>query len=638
MNPPSACYVLWNAPTVAIPADAAILSFLPPIEEHDLRSQLPGSQVTTMSKVMDEVGAQARSLYVDLVAEIGRFPLRDGRTLRAAMGRGGRTSQWWYHPVAHRNSEGDPTYTLILTVLAIQREATGMNAEAIHLVSPPAGVKETLEKAFRVTAAGGQGCISAWLDVARGLLGRLPYLWRMLNYRMGIGRKYRPPGAKMDIALQGFWDWSVCIDDQAPGRLADRYFGRLADELRGRGRQVAYWCWYDPLTRPGAGRRTHDAVLAPLAGRQDVLLLTALLSLRDIVAASLDFRALPILLGAMRTKGFGSLFVRNGLDFTPLFKFKLLRGCLSSGIPQCLLFERAAARAQALSEPALLIQFQEHNPSSRAVYAALRGTGTRSWAMQHASYNRSKTYLALHPEKEFAEQVDGQSVPHPERVCVMGELGQRLFGECGYGGDRILQTGSARYDHVRAPDPDCAGPMLHVDDRRPLRVLVATSLPARTDFQMLAAAAEAARGLQGRIAVRLRQHPFDSMEAQAGFATIASLVVISRKHVLEEDLAWADLVLISQSTVGEEAFLFGKPVWQFRMPFPDQSALAEISPIPRFYSVQELRDALARLLGNAGAHGVAATPIEVYKGLFQTGRESPSVAIANAVCELADRR
>lgn len=637
MNASATCFVLWSPPVDEIPMEAGILSFLPPLQESELLSRMPDRNVVTMSRVMDEIGADARGLYVDLVAEIGLFRLPDGCTLRAALGREGATSLWWYHPVAHRNSEGDPTYTLILTVLAILRQAKAMNADALHLVTPPAGVSEALGKAFGMTVTRGQGPLSAWLDVIRGLLGRVPYFLRMLNYRAGVACRYRPPRTRMDVALQGFWDWSVSVDEKAPDRLKDRYFGVLADELRRRGRQVAYWCWYDPASRPGGGRRSHGDVLSPLSGRHDVLLLTALLTTRDILAASLNFRALAVVLGAMRMSEFRTLFEREGIDLYPLFKLPLLRGSVSSGIPQCLLFERAAARAQSLSAPNLLIQFQEHNPSSRAVYAALSNTSTGCWAMQHASYNSSKTYLAFHPMKEFGEQEDGQSVPHPERVCVMGELGRRLFGGCGYAPDRIMPTGSARYDHVRPPELARGSESPRAVEQRALHFLVATSLPARMDFQMLASAVEAARGQAGRISIRLRQHPFDSMEAQAGFPGIATHLEISRDRSLAEDLAWADLVLISQSTVGEEAYLLGKTVWQFRFPYPDQSALAEIAPIPRFYTVRELRDAMAERLLDPAPGPIGATASEVYKSLFQTGDERPSAAIANAVCAMVSR-
>jgi surface carbohydrate biosynthesis protein (TIGR04326 family) len=582
---------------------------------------------------MDEVGIEARELYVDIVADIGLFSMPDGRTLRAKLGEGRRTSSWWYHPVAYRNSEGDPTYKNILAILAIKRQAQARNVRTLYLENPPAGVADVLSSAFQVHVPAGQHDSAAWFDVLRGLLGRVPFLIRMLKAKLALMFSYTPSPFKMDVAFQGFWDWSVSPSEAVPGQLADRYFGKLPDELRARGKRVGYWCWYDPWNRPGVKRPQHRKTLKPLEDRSDVLLLPSLLKIREIVVAMLDLGALPVMLSAMRSKAFRAIFQRGGLDFYSLFKLPLIRGCISSGIPQCRLFELAAYRAQKLTRPDVEIQFQEHNPSSRAIYAALSGSGTLRWAMQHASYNRSKTYLAFHAEKEFQEQKDGQTVPHPERVCVMGGLGRSLFGSCGYASDQLLPTGSARYDHVNLGDKggDSRAGMSDSNSGR-TRILIATSLPASVDFLMVEAAAEAVRGLEERVILRLRQHPFDRMEEQPGFASLAPMLHLSHSS-LDEDLVWADLILISQSTVGEEAFLAGKPVWQLRSAYPDQSALAEVADIPRFYTVSELHEALVELVMNRKMRSAKTTAADVYRGLFQTGHQKPSVAIAEKICE-----
>ena len=91
---------------------------------------------------------------------------------------------------------------------------------------------------------------------------------------------------------------------------------------------------------------------------------------------------------------------------------------------------------------------------------------------------------------------------------------------------------------------------------------------------MVEAVVEAIQGLENVFSLRLRQHPFDPIEAQPGFGRLASWLNVSANS-LEEDFNWTDLVLISQSTVGDEAILAGKPVWQFRIPHPNRSALAE---------------------------------------------------------------
>jgi surface carbohydrate biosynthesis protein (TIGR04326 family) len=612
-----------------ISAATTVFSFLPPAEEDAYCRARGGREVVTMSRLMDEVGGEAREYYVDMIADAGLFRLRDGRTLRSVLHRKGKTSQWWYHPITFRNSENEPTYAYLLMILAIVHEAEHRGIKSLHLVYPPREVADVLANCLTVTVE--QAAPKrAFVDLLRGLLGRGRFLMWTLGAKLALRHHGRPRVKTMDVALQGYWDWSVYAGDEGSESLCDRYFGALPDRLRQRGMQVGYWCWYDPRNRPGGAGRREREILRPLVGRRDVLLLQELLTFREIFAAVFDFSALPALLTASRQAGFRAVFRRQGLDFFPLFAVPILRGGLSSGIPQCLLYELAASRAQALTHPRVTVRFQEHNPPSRAVYAAMNGTATRCWAMQHASYNHSKTYLAMHPEKEFAGGDDCEEVPHPERVCAMGDLGRRLFLGCGYAPDQVLRTGSARYDHVRLE-----ATRNHVDDgsgSRALRVLVASSLPARADIQLVLAAVMAAKDVPVQIALRLRQHPLDRMESQSGWQDLVLRPEMST-GTLEEDLVWADLVLISQSTVGEEAFLAGKPVWQFRFPHPDQSALAEVAAIPQFYTVQALSHALKALLETGRPVAPTADEMErVYRQLFQLRDVEPSIAITDAIC------
>lgn len=631
MTTSSPCTILWDIPSSKSVTDASILSFLTPLQEHELLANGVVKNVVTMSRVMDAVSVEAREFYLDVVADIGLYTLPDGRTLRKALGGRGIASQWWYHPVAFRDSERDPTYANILAILAIVREVQARNAGELHLVRPPVGVAEVLRSRFRVVVEKPFRSLGG-LTLMRRLLGRMRFLLRVFETKLALRQYHRSLQPKMDVALQGFWDWSVLSDSSSGGQLRDRYFGKLPEELRKRGKRVGYWCWYDPWNRPGKSRRHHEEVLAPLQTREDVLILQSLLTLREVIAAVLDFRSLLIILGIAWKRAFRNIFVRHGLNFYPLFRLPLVSGCMGSEMPQCRLIERAAARAQAETKPRLMVCFLEHFPPSRAIYAGLRGSDTRSWAIQHASYNQGKTFAALHAYREFSPQEDGKTVPHPDRVCVMGELGARLFRGCGYEQDQVLLTGSARFDHIHPPEDGARSPATAVRDRECINVLITTSLPAKADFLLAEASVEAGKGLEDRISLRLRQHPFDRMESQPGYARIAPRLEMSH-NTLEEDLAWSDLILFSQSTVGEEAFLAGKAVWQFRYPHPDQSALVEVAAIPRFYTVSELRNALGDFASTGGPVGPSEQTLEeVYHALFQTTNERPSMAIAEAIC------
>ncbi len=584
-----------------------------------------------MARVMDAVSAEALELYLDIVADIGLYTLPDGKTLREALRGKGKASLWWYHPVASRDSESDTTFTKILSILAIIREARAGGVTELRLVRPPPGVAAVLRSQFRVVVEQPVRR-PEWISLGRSFLGRLRFFLQAIETNMALRRYYKRPNRELDVALQGFWDWSVYSNNDSPGLLQDRYFGRLPDELRQREKHVGYWCWYDPWNRPSRTKHRHKEILAALQYRDDVILLQSHLTILEVVAAVLDPRVLLTFLGVAWKQSFTELFVKDTIDYYPLFKLPLLSGSVASAIPYCVLVERATVRAAAEDKPDLMVSFLEHFPHSRAMYAGLQGNDARSWLVQHASYGPGKTFLSLHPEKEFATQRDGQSVPHPDRVCAMGEFGARLFRRCGYAQHQILRTGSPRYEQIQMLTAGSGYRSLDPDNKLAVNVLIATSLPASADFLLVAGTVEAAKDLGGRIHLRLRQHPFDQMQRIPGYAEIAASLEISSNN-LDQDLGWADLVLISQSTVGEEAFLARKPVWQFRFPHPDQSALSEVAAIPRFYTVAELRQALIDFAASAKPSLPADTDTEhVYRALFQVDAKRPSVAIAEAVC------
>jgi hypothetical protein len=107
---------------------------------------------------------------------------------------------------------------------------------------------------------------------------------------------------------------------------------------------------------------------------------------------------------------------------------------------------------------------------------------------------------------------------------------------------------------------------------------------------MIDAVCAAVEGLSG-IRVSYRNHPFSRVEQHPGFDKYKDCVEVARSS-LEEDLAQADLILFTYSTVAEEALLRGKPVWQWLPMGFNGSALTEVVAIPRFGSVVSLRKAL----------------------------------------------
>ncbi|HVE13994.1 MAG TPA: hypothetical protein VNI01_11405, partial [Elusimicrobiota bacterium] len=103
--------------------------------------------------------------------------------------------------------------------------------------------------------------------------------------------------------------------------------------------------------------------------------------------------------------------------------------------------------------------------------------------------------------------------------------------------------------------------------------------------------AAAAKDLPG-VELAVRDHPFSRLAEHPRFARLGGRVHVATGS-LAENLAWADVVLFTYSTVGEEAALQGKTAWQWRPLSYDASAIAETGATCRFASVAGLRAALA---------------------------------------------
>jgi surface carbohydrate biosynthesis protein (TIGR04326 family) len=538
-----------------------------------------------------EVRAKAREHYLNVVARLGTFTSGNGLTLRQVLARPGEASRWWYHPVAFKDPESDATFQWILQILIIQTAAKKLGVQELVLVGAPREVAAVLRKAFSVQEQRPRRGSGAWRLWGRGLASRLIFFGKIMRQWRAARRLTRRQDQNFDVAISGFWDWSVKWDEGTQG-FTDRYFKRLPDELKRRGLSLGWFAWLDLQAEPGQPkRRWHDA-LAPLKSKREVVILQSCLRPGEILRALTDIKPLISFLKLRNCSRFKEIFQENGLDYSPLFFWKLLYGFLNSSLPHFDLVALATQRAVQRSRPGMILSFLEHFPHSRAQYEGVRraGEGTSCWAMQHASYSHEKTFLFLHPALEFKGEPDGCPVPHPDFVCAMGTLGQDLFLECGYPPDRVLLTGSARYDHVKAQNYWTKGLAGMGDARGVIRLLLVPSIDVDLELAMVEAVWTAVREMPG-IKLYLRNHPFARMDRHPGFAPYKEHIEVSQE-TLEADLDRADLLIFTYSTVAEEAFLRSKPVWQWLPDGFNGSALAEVVAIPQFGTVAHLREAL----------------------------------------------
>ncbi len=599
-------WVCWKAPLALPGPEATLLSFLSPSVEERL-----GTWRGTLIRAREAsqlVRAQAKQDYLQVVAQLGivqRGP--QGQTFRQTLAQPGQESQWWYHPVTSRDCEDEPIFDRMIAVLTIEAVAKQFGLHHLMLVGAPQEVVAVLKSCFSVQEqhAGRRGGIG-WA-LLRGLGSRLRYLFRTIRRWAALQRLGGPPEGAFEVALSGFWDWSVWWD-VTHNQMTDRYFQRLPGELTQRGLSVGWFAWFDPSGDPGKTARRFREVLLPLTGRRDVVILQLLLRPGEIIRAVADWSALVNFLAIRREAAFVRAFKQGGFDWYPLFAGQLLRGFLDASLPHHELVALATQRACQRYKPKVTMSFLEHASYSRAHYAGVRRAegATTCYAVQHASYNREKTFLCLHPSIELRGEPDGCAVPHPDYVCAMGSLGQQLFLDCGYSADRVLLTGSPRYDRdynhsveskgaVKPPAPT-DGPGTTTE--QPMCVLVASGLNVPLELDMVEALYEAVRGMAG-IILRIRAHPFSRIDQHKGFAPYQHRFSLTQGP-LDADLAQADVVICTYSTVAEEAFVLGKPVWQWLPLGFNGSALTEAVAIPQFGSVALLRDALRAFQANPG--------------------------------------
>jgi len=594
-------WVLWKKPSVEIPEDNAVLSFLSPIDENELtESNIKNNFIGREVSQSTDIRSKALQLYNQIIAEIGIAPGTRGQTLRQSLLFNNTTSAWWFHPVTSRNTEGDPTFNTILQILTIRKIGTELGVKKIVLCGAPHGVSKILSALFSVSELDPGRTRNKWLLLLRGIASRVKFGIVFFSQYLFLRMNYQVPECRYDMVFSGFWDWSFWWDHREK-KLSDRYFMRLPQELRDKQiKNIGYFAWFEPNYEPGKKKRPLSQVLKPLNGRDDVVLLQALLSPSEVITELIDFRPLLIFLKVLRQNSFHNVFRKEKVNWLPIFQDYLYCGFLNKSIPFQSLVMNATEKAIKQYKPRLTLSFLEHFLFSRAHYAGVKQSGISAvcWTIQHASYNHEKTLYFLHPHIEFQGSPDDCKVPRPDQIFVMGKLGFQLFEECGYSIDQIKPTGSTRYDHIHLSISNSGVTNENVNDE--ISVLLVNTLNDKIEIEMLEAVCLSVISLNN-IHIRLRNHPFSKLDKHPRFKRWRNNVEIS-KFSLEEDLSWSDLIIFTYSSVAGEAFLRGKPVWQWLPPGFNGSALSEVLKVPSFSSISSLRNALIEFIAKPDSY------------------------------------
>lgn len=540
------------------------------------------------------VRKQARRTYLTVVASLAAVPVAGGKSLRQMLARPGQASRWWYHLLSFKDCEVDPTFERIITLFTILAVARARDIQEIVLVGGPAEIAVVLGETFNVRSFFMLRERFA-VSCAKSLASRLAFGVRAA-YIYCLTRIYRvhPPRKTVDVVFNGFWNWSVRIDE-TDGAVVDSYFGDVPNTVGLNGDVSVGWLAWLDTSHTSAPERSLASAARQAQKQRKIFILQSQLGVGDLLRTILDFGPLVAVVRTWKRPAFRSAFHVDQLNLFPLFKRALLSGVLDPSIPFGDLVALATERACRRLQPVAAFSALEHFPYARAHYEGVTraNPGTLNYAVQHARYSSEKTFFFLDPALEFCGQPDGCAVPHPDYVFAMGTFSRELFLECGYSPDRVVVTGSPRYERVTIGDlmeRQTSGP------KKEVRLLLVGGVAIRPDLEMIDAAYEVAKTVP-ELKVSIRKHPLSQIERSTDFARYRDQVRITTSR-LDQDLEDADIVLFNYSTVAEDAFLRGRPVWQWLSLGVNGSALSEVVSIPCFWSVESLREAITSYRAN----------------------------------------
>lgn len=590
--PQKELWVCWVKPNRLPSENVTILSFLKPRDEENIIKRISENGIISGRVVAQELKDDAVKLYTELVAQIGSEKIGKIHSLRELLKSDGGNSLWWYHPVSFKDCEADPTFNQMIQILVIDRLAFENSFKNIVFWGGNDSVANGLKPKYQVECKSTKHK-SAALGYLRAFASRLKHLIAHVYHWYLVRNEVPDISFTPDVVLEGFWDWSVRPSTREEG-LDDRYFKSLPNLLEQQGLKTAWLLWFDPHFEPRLDNRSTLHVLNRARPYNNLIFLQKYLKITDIIKAFFNFRPAIIyhsIAGSTRYKDFYNI---NGLDLFPIFKDQLSYHFMSSTLPHYNLVEKSCVAAFAKFRPKIALTFLEMFPYSRAFYAGARqgSPETKLATMQHASYSREKTFVRLDPEIEFYGNPDNCSIPKPDYVFAIGELGKEIFQECGFVAQDIFLTGSARYDYVNSNFIDNS----KNTPKKTYNLLMVTSLDRDIEMDMIDAVYFASKDLLC-IKLLLRNHPFAPMDEHPLFQPMKECITIT-SGTLEEDLQNTDLILFSYSTAGEEAFIRGIPVWQWCSAGYNGSVFRDLRVIPTFYSVSKLRESLIKFIDN----------------------------------------
>jgi surface carbohydrate biosynthesis protein (TIGR04326 family) len=250
----------------------------------------------------------------------------------------------------------------------------------------------------------------------------------------------------------------------------------------------------------------------------------------------------------------------------------------------------AMRRLAQVYHPRVVIHPSEFQPMERAIWAGVKGTETRSVALQHTTVS-SNTLMYFFAENEIREAITGKdkfATPLPDYYLTTGDWPLEIMRDAGYPAARSAVVGAVRYNDLRVEawsDEEKAGIRSRLGlPPNGMIVLVTTSSDRPDSMALLESLSEAIAHLPAPITFLFKSHYHCRVETEVEklFVSLAP----EHRRVIDVDadlhsyLRASNAVVVTNSTTGLEAIALGCPPVVF-----DNCAILNIGPLG------DLRDA-----------------------------------------------
>ena len=584
--------VFWGEVDAELPCGQYMLN---------MRDDWPGDFKRKYKKSFFSAGSELlltrneiQNRYIDITAKIGLVE-KSGQSLRQFLWRekGKGVSRWWYHLLACRNDPTDLSYIYFQDVVLIDRLGERLGVNELRLYDAPPEIATILASKWKLTSLNQSKYGKSMLALGVvGIASRANYLKNFIMQKLALNSYNIRSQKSFDVAFFSFYDWSFRVTET--NRTEDKYYGTVPDLLSSKGVLVKHVAWFDPYAEDKKRKQGLRDILLPAMQSGDIVFLQSALTIIDLLKEILNFKLFfGMLLYNSQVRR--ALFL-GGMDFFPAFKKSLFYRCLDASTPHLKLVELSTKRTFDSYQVKLGVTFLETYPFSRALASGIRTSeaGGSILACQHSPKSSESLFFRHSKHYEICNQFDGQKVPIADYFCAMGLSGADLAEKNGFEKQNIILTGSPRYDKVSK---------IHLREKKTdysdIRILYAASGDVHAETRALEFLCRAFERLEkiDNFSITIRGHPFYPVDHSQITNGVVEQFKVS-KQSLQDDLKQTDLVLFSNSTVGDEAVISGVSAWQIVTECLCYSGLLHSKSVPVFYSENELSQALEELIKN----------------------------------------